>query len=65
VATGNPTGMNNGETRTGKLIFTTTSNGYTQTIPVAVSLIKGNIFQSPYLGPMPSLKFIYLPIVLR
>jgi hypothetical protein len=65
VATGDPTGLNSGDTRLGQLTFTTTSNGYTQTLQVLVSLIKGNVYQSPYNGPMPQLKFVYLPLVLR
>ncbi|HZY44368.1 MAG TPA: hypothetical protein VFF70_06405, partial [Anaerolineae bacterium] len=65
IATGNPAGLKNGETWIGHLIFTTNSNGITQTVPLPVSLIKGDLYQSPYLGPMPPLKFVYLPIVLR
>ena len=65
VATGNPAGMNDGETRSGHLIFTTTDNGYTQTLQLPVSLVKGNIFQSAYTGPMPPLRLVYLPIILK
>jgi hypothetical protein len=65
TATGDPTGLHDGEIRSGNLTFTTTSSGYTQTLQVPVSLIKGNIFQSAYTGPMPPLKFVYLPDVLR
>jgi hypothetical protein len=65
VATGDPAGLSNGDTRSGDLTFTTTSNGYTQTVQVPVSLIKGNVYQSTYTGPMPPLKFVYLPIALR
>ncbi len=65
VATGNPSGLNNGQTRSGNLIFTTVSNGYTQTVTVPVSLIKGDIFQSPYTGPQPPLRYLYLPLVVK
>jgi len=65
VTTGDPTGLNNGDTRSGQLTFTTTSNGYTQTVQVSVSLIRGNVYQNPYTGAMPSLTFVYLPLVLR
>jgi hypothetical protein len=65
VATGNPAGMNNGETRSGHLTFTTTNNGYTQTLQLPVSLTQGDIFQSAYTGPMPPLRFVYLPIVIK
>jgi hypothetical protein len=65
VATGNPAGMNDGETRSGHLTFTTADNGYTQTLQLPVSLIQGDIFQNSYTGSMPPLRFVYLPIVLR
>ena len=63
VATGDPTGMHDGETRSGNVIFTSTSNGTTQTLTVPVSLIKGNVFQSPYIGPLP--KLVYLPLIMK
>jgi hypothetical protein len=65
VTTGDPTGLKNGDTRSGQLTFTTTSNGYTQTLRVPVSLIRGNVYQNSYAGPMPSLRYVYLPIVLK
>jgi hypothetical protein len=65
VATGDPSGLKDGQTRSGDLAFTTTSNGVLQTLHVTVTLIRGNVYQSPYTGPQPALKIVYLPIVLR
>lgn len=65
VAMGGSTGLNNGDMRLGQLTFTTTSNGYTQTLQVPVSLIKGNVYQNSYTGAMPSLRYVYQPIVLK
>jgi len=65
VAFGDPTGLNDGQTRSGDLAFTTSSNGTLQTLHVPVTLMKGNVYQSSYTGPQPPLKIVYLPIVLR
>ena len=43
-----PTGMVSGEVRTSTLTFTTSSNGSLQTVQVPVSLVMGNIYQSPF-----------------
>ena len=65
VATGDPTGLKDGQIRSGDLAFTTSSNGALQTLHVPVTLMKGNVYQSPYTGLQPPLKLVYLPIVLR
>ena len=65
VATGDPTGMNDGQTRSGNLAFTTTSNGVLQTLHVPVTLVRGKVYQRPYTGPQPALKIVYLPMMLR
>ena len=65
VATGDPTGMKDGQTRSSDLAFTTTSNGVLQTLHVTVTLMRGNVYQSPYTGAQPPLKIVYLPMVLR
>ena len=57
--------MKDGQTRSGDLAFTTTSNGVLQTLHVPVTLMRGNVYQSPYTGPQPTLKIVYLPMVLR
>jgi hypothetical protein len=65
VATGNPAGQKDGETRSGQLTFTWVTAGVTQTWQLPVELIKGNPFQSPYLGPQPALRKVFLPLILR
>ena len=67
VATGDPAGLHNGETWVGHLMFTTTSYGKTQTVQVVVTLIKGDVFQNLYTGPVPAPPHgtLYLPMVRR
>ena len=65
VATGNPAGQKDGETRSGQLTFTWVTTGVTQTWQLPLELIKGNPFQSPYLGPQPPLRLVFLPLILR
>ena len=66
TVTGNPAGMHDGQILKGNLTFTTSSGASPQTVKVPVALQKGNVYQSPYLGPQPKAggpRKIYLPIV--
>jgi hypothetical protein len=65
TATGSPAGLLSGDTRTATLTFTTASAGFTQTVQIPVSLIKGNIYQATYTGPQPPGHYLLLPLIRR
>ena len=47
------------------LTFTTASGGFTQTVQIPVSLIKGDIYQATYTGPQPPPLLQFLPLIRR
>ena len=57
-----PAGMVDGQILTGKLTFTATVNSVVQTVKVPVSLVMGNIYQSPYFQALSGYG-LFLPLL--